>query len=185
MQQIQQVAQQVAPAIQQVANWWSQPRDPGCMLGATAKGGAIGTGVGLVGGGIAGIGTGPGAAATAYAGAQLVGPPGAAAGYAVGLFTCMSSSGTGGTSSGGGTGEGKVRFGNNPNQEYHTFRHVEEAGIDKQAAEEAIRNDLAGNENTLPQGLTTRQVNVSGRTLQYNAFKLADGTINVGRITVH
>jgi len=80
---------------------------------------------------------------------------------------------------------GKLRFGNNPNQEYHTFRHVEEAGISKQAAETAIRNDLAGKEASLSQGLTKGQVNVGGKTLEYNAFKLPDGTINVGRITVH
>jgi hypothetical protein len=83
------------------------------------------------------------------------------------------------------TGAGQVKFGSNANQSYHTFRHLEEAGIDKQAAENAIRNDLAGKEASLPQGLTTGQVNVEERVLQYNAYKLPDGTINVGRITVH
>jgi hypothetical protein len=78
-----------------------------------------------------------------------------------------------------------VRFGNNLNQDEHTFRHVEEAGIDKQAAEKAIREDLAGKEDSLPQGLTKGSVNVGGKTLEYNAYKLPDGTINVGRITVH
>ena len=78
-----------------------------------------------------------------------------------------------------------VQFGNNPNQDYHTFRHVEDAGIDKQAAEKAIREDLAGKEDSLPQGLTKGRVNVGGKTLEYNAYKLSDGTINVGRITVH
>lgn len=77
-----------------------------------------------------------------------------------------------------------VVFGNNPNQDYHTFRHVEEAGIDKNAAEQAIRQDLAGKESSLPQGLTKGQVSVGGKTLEYNAYKLPDGTINVGRITV-
>jgi len=67
----------------------------------------------------------------------------------------------------------------------HTFRHVEEAGIDTQAAENAIRNDLAGKGASLPQGRTTGQVYVQGRVLQYNAYKFLDGTINVGRITVH
>lgn len=80
---------------------------------------------------------------------------------------------------------GGIRFGNNPNQEYHTFRHVEAAGIDKQAAADAITNDLAGKAESLPQGLTKGEVNVGGKTLEYNAYKLPDGTINVGRITVH
>src|SRR5208337_4849111 len=82
-------------------------------------------------------------------------------------------------------GAGQVKFGNNANQSYHTFRHVEEAGIDKQAAENAITNDLAGKQASLPQGLTTGQVNVEGRVLRYSAYKFPDGTINVGRITVH
>jgi RHS repeat-associated protein len=77
-----------------------------------------------------------------------------------------------------------ITFGNNPNQYSHTFRHVEDAGIDKNAAEQAIRQDLAGKESSLPQGLTKGQVNVGGRTLEYNAYKLSDGTINVGRIKV-
>jgi RHS repeat-associated protein len=83
------------------------------------------------------------------------------------------------------TGASAVKFGNNANQSYHTFRHVEEAGIDKQAAESAIRNDLAGKGASLPQGLTKGQVSVQGKVLQYNAYKLPDGIINVGRITVH
>jgi RHS repeat-associated protein len=78
-----------------------------------------------------------------------------------------------------------VKFGSNPNQDYHTFRHVEDAGVDKQAAEKAIREDLAGKEDSLPHGLTKGRVNVGGKTLEYNAYKLPDGTINVGRITVH
>lgn len=79
----------------------------------------------------------------------------------------------------------QVKFGSNANQAYHTFRHVEEAGIDTRAAENAIRNDLAGKGASLPQGRTTGQVYVQGRILQYNAYKFLDGTINVGRITVH
>ncbi len=77
-----------------------------------------------------------------------------------------------------------VIFGNNPNQEYHTFRHVDDAGLDKNQVEDAIRQDLAGKESSLPQGLTKGQVQVGGKTLDYHAYKLPDGTINVGRITV-
>ncbi len=79
---------------------------------------------------------------------------------------------------------GGIRFGNNPNQDYHTFRHVEDAGISKDAAAEAIQKDLAGKAESLPQGLNKGTVNVGGKTLDYNAYKLPDGTINVGRITV-
>ncbi|MGH9574109.1 MAG: hypothetical protein ACRD40_11340 [Candidatus Acidiferrales bacterium] len=108
---------------------------------------------------------------------------GTALGTAGGMIACSAASGSGGGAGGGGRGE-KVRFGNNANQEYHTFRHVEEEGISRAAAEEAIRGDLAAKEATLPEGLTKGEVNISGRILDYNAFKLPDGTINVGRITV-
>ncbi len=77
-----------------------------------------------------------------------------------------------------------VRFGNDPNQDYHAFRHIEEEGLSKADVENAIRNDLAGREDSLPQGLTNGQVTVNGKTLDYSAYKLPDGTINVGRITV-
>jgi hypothetical protein len=75
-----------------------------------------------------------------------------------------------------------IRFGNNANQERHAFRHLEEKGISRQSAESAIRNDLASQH--LSPGQNLGSVNVNGKTLQYNAYKLQDGTINVGRITV-
>ena len=80
--------------------------------------------------------------------------------------------------------KGKVRFGKNANQEYHAFRHVKRAGINKKAAENAIRTDIASKEINLKPGQNIGSVNIDGKTLEYNAFKLPDGTINVGRITV-
>ena len=76
-----------------------------------------------------------------------------------------------------------VQFGRTANQVYHTFRHLQEAGVNVEAAKDAILNDIAA-KGTLPQGLASGTVNVGGRSLTYNAFKLADGTINVGRVTV-
>jgi len=177
-----QMGGQTRQALQTVVDWAGQPRNPTCLAASTAAGASAGAGIGMLG-----VAGGPAVGATEPAGFLI----GGGVGWLGGMSACMSSTGgggggsTGGAGNGGSTGESKVKFGNNPNQEHHTFRHVEEAGIDKQAAEQAIRNDLAGNESTLPQGLTTRQVTVSGRTLQYNAFKLPGGTINVGRITVH
>ncbi len=78
---------------------------------------------------------------------------------------------------------GAVVFGRTANQVYHVFRHLQEEGVNIEAAKDAIVNDIAG-KGPLPQGLTTGVVNVGGRVLTYNAYKLADGTINVGRITV-
>jgi hypothetical protein len=41
-----------------------------------------------------------------------------------------------------------------------------------------------GKGSSLSEGFSKGQVNVGGKTLEYNAYKMADGTINVGRITV-
>jgi RHS repeat-associated protein len=76
-----------------------------------------------------------------------------------------------------------VQFGRTANQVYHALRHLQEAGVDVEAAKGAILSDIAG-KGALPSGLTTGTVNVGGRSLTYNAFRLADGTINVGRITI-
>ncbi len=51
-------------------------------------------------------------------------------------------------------------------------------------SELAIRADLASTPATLPDGLTLRSMNLGNRTLRYSAFKLPDGAIHVGRITV-
>lgn len=78
---------------------------------------------------------------------------------------------------------GTIQFGKTANQVYHTFRHVKEIGVDVETGKDAILRDIA-NKGVMPQGLTTGTVNVGGRQLTYNAYKLTDGTINVGRITV-
>lgn len=136
-------------------------------------------GVGLAGGPLDEI-TVPGGAKLGFWG-------GGSIGWLYGMINCRTGSagGGGGSGSGGGSSKSKIRFGSNANQEYHTFRHVGEAGIDKKAAEDAIRADLAPKADSMPEGLTSGEVRVAGKTLRYNAFKLPDGTINVGRITVH
>ena len=78
---------------------------------------------------------------------------------------------------------GAIQFGKGANQVYHALRHLKEEGVNVQAAKDAILNDIAA-KGALPQGLTTGTVNVGGRVLNYNAYKLADGTINVGSIRV-
>ncbi|PRD40391.1 hypothetical protein C5748_27270, partial [Phyllobacterium phragmitis] len=75
-----------------------------------------------------------------------------------------------------------VSFGRNANQDYHVWRHVEdELGMSRQRVQDAVVADLlpAGN---LSSGLNVRFVTIDGVRLQYNAFKLPDGTINIGRI---
>ncbi|WP_413614876.1 hemagglutinin repeat-containing protein [Halomonas cupida] len=75
-----------------------------------------------------------------------------------------------------------VSFGRNANQDYHVWRHVEdELGMSRQRVQDAVVADLPPVSN-LSSGLNVRFVTVDGVRLQYNAFKLPDGTVNIGRI---
>ncbi|MDN3575700.1 hypothetical protein QWZ03_02810 [Chitinimonas viridis] len=76
-----------------------------------------------------------------------------------------------------------VRFGKDANQEYHTFLHIEKAGLDRSAVQDAIKGDLSKVGNSLKEGLYNGRVNVNGTQVDYAAYKFSDGTINVGRIT--
>jgi hypothetical protein len=69
------------------------------------------------------------------------------------------------------------------NQVRHTFRHTDQLGLDRDAISNAIRADLARQGKVSPGANITGVVNVGGVTLEYRSFVLADGTINVGRIT--
>jgi hypothetical protein len=76
-----------------------------------------------------------------------------------------------------------VRFGVAENQVHHTFRHTDQLGLDRNAVSNAIRADLAGQGPASPGATITGNISVGGVTIEYRAFGLADGTINVGRIT--
>jgi len=78
---------------------------------------------------------------------------------------------------------GLVQFGKDANQNYHAFRHVEELGLNKTAVENAVKTDLQNISSTMVSGKPYDQIiSVSGIKLQYTAYKLPDGTINIGRI---
>jgi RHS repeat-associated protein len=76
-----------------------------------------------------------------------------------------------------------IRFGKVENQVSHAFRYIDAAGFSREAVSTAITTDLAKIASSLPQGLHNGSVVVNGTKLDYAAYKLADGTINVGRIT--
>ena len=80
-------------------------------------------------------------------------------------------------------GIGNIQFGKNENQIYHTFRHVYEIGLNRGVIQDAIIEYLNNSATKLVDGLNKRSVTVDGIPLDYVAFKLPDGTINVGRIT--
>jgi hypothetical protein len=76
-----------------------------------------------------------------------------------------------------------IRFGTNENQLRHTFRHTDRLGLDREVIVTAILADLAGREPVSPGSYIAGHVVVGGIVLEYRAFLLGDGTINIGRIT--
>ena len=79
--------------------------------------------------------------------------------------------------------KGNVQFGNNSNQEYHTFRHTDELGINRTQVRNAVEANLQLNSNHIQTGVPYNQaVVVNNQSIQYTAYKLPNGTINVGRI---
>ena len=78
-----------------------------------------------------------------------------------------------------------IQFGENANQISHTFRHIDIA-VNRSRAITAITTDLnlrtAG--NAINNGFNQGSVVVDGVVVTYNAFRLPNGTINVGRITL-
>jgi RHS repeat-associated protein len=76
-----------------------------------------------------------------------------------------------------------IQFGNNPNQVYHAFRHIDALGLSRGDVQSAIEADLQTAASQIMPGQPFNQViTVAGQRLQYTAYLLADGTINVGRV---
>ncbi len=77
----------------------------------------------------------------------------------------------------------KTQFGNNPNQIYHTFRHTDKLGLDRDIVQKEVTSHLAKVANQVTEGKPFNAViKVQGKDIQYTAFKLKDGTYNIGRI---
>ena len=76
-----------------------------------------------------------------------------------------------------------VRFGANANQVSHAFRHTDELGLDRTVVQSAVQKHFNGVSSQIVQGKPFNQViDVAGQRIQYTAFKLSDGTVNIGRI---
>ncbi|KAF1026825.1 MAG: tRNA nuclease CdiA-2 [Acinetobacter bereziniae] len=93
------------------------------------------------------------------------------------------------SSSGGSTGspqppeDDEVVFGTNANQQHHTWRHVDNLGLNRKTVEYSVRSDINTNISNIKAGqVYNGNVIVNGQRLQYTAFRRADGVINVGRI---
>ena len=81
------------------------------------------------------------------------------------------------------SGPASIQFGGNANQVYHTFRHVDEMGLDRKMVQEAVRKNIgAMSGQIVPEKPFIQIITVDGQKIQYNAYMLPNGTINVGRI---
>ena len=78
-----------------------------------------------------------------------------------------------------------VQFGKGTNQVSHTFRHVEEMGLNANTVKSAILKNIPGISKNVTYGGKTiyTQIKVGGQDIIYSAHRLQNGTINVGRIT--
>ena len=78
-----------------------------------------------------------------------------------------------------------LAFGRTANQAYHTFRHVEAAGLDRALVQQAVARDVATISGLIRAGQPFNQtITVMGQNITYTAYRLESGVINVGRITV-
>jgi len=76
-----------------------------------------------------------------------------------------------------------IQFGKTDNQIYHAFRHTDELGLDRTLVQSSIEMDIRTVSSQIVSGKPFNQViEVAGKKIQYTAFKLSDGTINIGRI---
>ncbi len=76
-----------------------------------------------------------------------------------------------------------IQFGKNANQVHHAFRHTDALGLDRAVVQFGVQSHLKTVASQITPGKPFNQIiEVGGQRIQYTAFKLPDGTINVGRI---
>lgn len=76
-----------------------------------------------------------------------------------------------------------LQFGSDANQTHHTFRHVIELGLDPTQVQTAVGNHFSSVSSQIVTGKPFNQIiMVAGQKLQYTAYKLPNGVINIGRI---
>lgn len=77
----------------------------------------------------------------------------------------------------------KVIFGKVLNQINHAFRHTDALGLERKIVKDEIKKNLNQFSSKIIEGKPYNKiVMVKGKKIQYTAYKLKDGTINVGRI---
>ncbi len=77
----------------------------------------------------------------------------------------------------------QIQFGRVANQVYHTFRHTDKLGLDRVEVRTAIETHLRTVSDQIQPGSPFIQtITIAGEKIQYTAYQLADGTVNIGRI---
>jgi RHS repeat-associated protein len=76
-----------------------------------------------------------------------------------------------------------VQFGKVANQVSHTFRHTDAAGLDRAQVQAAVEEHLTGVASQIAPGKPLNQIiEVAGQRIQYTAYQVSEGVVNVGRI---
>lgn len=76
-----------------------------------------------------------------------------------------------------------IVFGQNENQTYHAFRHIDELGLSRDVVSQAIVTDFSRKYTQVVTGIPFNQIiEVGGKHLQYTVYKLTNGKYNIGRI---
>jgi hypothetical protein len=76
-----------------------------------------------------------------------------------------------------------IQFGKSANQVQHAFRHTDALGLDRAVVQSGVQSHLKTVASQITSGKPFNQIiEVGGQRIQYTAFKLPDGTLNVGRI---
>lgn len=76
-----------------------------------------------------------------------------------------------------------IQFGKGTDQVRHAFRHTDAFGLNRTAVKTAVETHFKRVSSQIVSGKPFNQIiEVGGQRIQYTAFKLKDGTINIGRI---
>lgn len=76
-----------------------------------------------------------------------------------------------------------IQFGKGAQQISHAFRHTDALGLNRTVVKSAVETHLKVVSSQIVAGKPFNQIiEVAGQRIQYTAFKLKDGTINIGRI---
>lgn len=76
-----------------------------------------------------------------------------------------------------------IQFGKSDNQIYHAFRHTDALGLERSTVQQVIKDHFKKVSSQLIKGKPFNQViEIGGQKIQYTAFEISDGVINIGRI---